>query len=334
MADQPMSVVPQESSPADPAHKRPRCGDVCATAPVPAATPAPLDVHCERTALFFGDKFPLIRRAYVVVVGVGGVGSMAATALVRTGIRKLRIVDFDIVTLSSLNRNAVATRNDVGKAKTECLKEHFAAICPEVEVEAVHAFFREDQAEQLLLQSGTPDLVVDCIDNVPNKVALLHYCHSHSVPVISSFGVGACIDPSKIRSADIKDTFACPLGRVIRKKLGKLGVKTGITCVFSTETDRRPLKELTDDEYERLKQSGGSEVRTRAIPSFMALPAIAGLTLADVALCVIAGLPHVFSGDDGGSAACPAGTQQLSKADAKAADPATSNKCKKVLAER
>eukprot|EP00727_Mastigamoeba_balamuthi_P002548 m51a1_g12290 putative domain-containing protein (261) ;mRNA; f:308042-309273 len=224
------------------------------TAPA-RAVPNALDFseHCERTKLFFGEeRFRRIREAFVVVVGVGGVGSMAAVAMARTGVRKIRLVDSDIVTLSSLNRNSAATRSDVGKPKVLALAERIREIVPEVSVETEQAFFTAAEAERLVL-AGSPSVVLDCIDDSKTKVELLHFCHSRGIRVVSSFGVGACIDPSKIKALDISDTYACPLGRRIRKALAKLGVTTGIPCVFSTEVDRRELAQLTPEEHARLE---------------------------------------------------------------------------------
>jgi len=118
-----------------------------------------------RNIQFFGEAGQrAIAGAFVVVVGVGGVGSHAAHLLLRSGVGKLRLIDFDQVTLSSLNRHAVATREDVGTSKVEALASHFREICPETEVEAVNAMYEQGAEDELL--GGDPDWVVDCIDNI------------------------------------------------------------------------------------------------------------------------------------------------------------------------
>lgn len=142
-----------------------------------------------RNYAFFGDaKMANIRKAFVIVVGLGGVGSHAAHILARTGVGKIRIIDFDQVTLSSLNRHAVATQEDVGIPKAVCLKNHLAQICPFVDVEIAVELFNLDAAPRLL--AGDPDWVLDCIDNIDTKVELLTYCYDNRIPVVSSMGSG------------------------------------------------------------------------------------------------------------------------------------------------
>jgi tRNA A37 threonylcarbamoyladenosine dehydratase len=138
-------------------------------------------------------------------VGAGGVGSWAALMLARSGIGRIRVIDFDQVTLSSLNRHAVATRADVGTSKVVALQAHLRRIVPLTEVDARVAMFSSADADELL--QGNPDYVLDCIDNIDTKVDLLTYCHQHQLPVISSMGAGAKADPSRIQLSDISDTF-------------------------------------------------------------------------------------------------------------------------------
>ncbi|KAJ3062278.1 hypothetical protein HDU98_001828, partial [Podochytrium sp. JEL0797] len=138
-----------------------------------------------RNYSFLGeDGMSAIRDSFVVVVGVGGVGSHAAHMLVRSGVKKIRVIDFDQVSLSSLNRHAVAVHKDVGTSKVECLKRHFGEIAPGCVVEPVVELFSIDVAEKVL--AGNPDYVLDCIDNIKTKIDLLKYCHDHNIKVISS----------------------------------------------------------------------------------------------------------------------------------------------------
>eukprot|EP01098_Paradermamoeba_levis_P012308 TRINITY_DN535_c0_g1_i1.p1 TRINITY_DN535_c0_g1~~TRINITY_DN535_c0_g1_i1.p1 ORF type:complete len:427 (-),score=129.91 TRINITY_DN535_c0_g1_i1:29-1141(-) len=245
----------------------------------------------DRTRLFFGDEvFKKVREKFVIVVGVGGVGSAAAHVLLRSGVGKLRLIDPDAVTLSSLNRNAVALRSDVGKAKVLVLKEHFHLICPETPVEAIEAFFEAELAPKLL--GGSPDYVLDCIDNKETKVELLAYCRKNNIKIISSFGAGGATDPTKIRISDISDSWGCPFGKDIRRELGYLGVSEGITCVYSVETTKKKLLPLPPDELERvLDQKMKRKIRVRTIPTTMCLPSIAGTSVANVLLNDIMGCP-------------------------------------------
>jgi len=125
--------------------------------------------------------------------------------LVRSGVGKIRLIDFDQVSLSSLNRHATAVQADVGTPKVTAMKKAFRSIAPWVEVDARVELFQEDAAEELL--SGNPDYVIDAIDNINTKLALLKFCYDHKIPVISSMGAGAKADPSRVQISDISETF-------------------------------------------------------------------------------------------------------------------------------
>jgi tRNA A37 threonylcarbamoyladenosine dehydratase len=174
-----------------------------------------------------------IRKSFVVVVGLGGVGSHAAHMLVRSGVQRLRLIDFDQVTLSSLNRHAVATHSDVGTAKAVCLAEHFENICPHATIEPIVDLFTLERAEQLL--DGHADYVLDCIDNIDTKIELIKYCVDRNIKIISSMGSGAKADPSRICIADISYTQEDALARSVRKRLRKLGIEYGVPVVYSLE---------------------------------------------------------------------------------------------------
>jgi len=151
-----------------------------------------------RNRVFLGDDgLGKVRDAFVVVVGCGGVGSWTATMLVRSGVGKVRLVDFDQVTLSSLNRHAVATLADVGTPKVLALRKHLEQVAPWVEIDARNELWNRENGEALL--AGAPTYVVDAIDNIDTKVELLHFCHSRSIPVISSMGAGCKSDPTRVR---------------------------------------------------------------------------------------------------------------------------------------
>jgi len=164
-----------------------------------------------RNRVFLGDDgLAKLRDAFVVVVGCGGVGSHCAASLARSGVSKIRLIDFDQVTLSSLNRHAVATLADVGIPKVQCLERRLIAIAPWVKFELRQEKFDGDVAARLLnAWKGTdrkPDYVVDAIDNIDTKVALLKYCHDKKLPVISSMGAGCKSDPTRIIVGDIATT--------------------------------------------------------------------------------------------------------------------------------
>eukprot|EP01113_Clastostelium_recurvatum_P001896 TRINITY_DN10782_c1_g1_i1.p1 TRINITY_DN10782_c1_g1~~TRINITY_DN10782_c1_g1_i1.p1 ORF type:complete len:500 (-),score=89.58 TRINITY_DN10782_c1_g1_i1:36-1481(-) len=253
-----------------------------------------------RTILFYGeDAFDRIRHARVVVVGLGGVGSAAAHVLLRSGVGWMRLVDPDVVTLSSLNRNSLAMRKDVGRAKVTVLKDYFAAISPETTVEAMQMFFTEDLAPTLL--QCNPSFVLDCIDNRDTKVALMHYCKVNNIPIISAFGAGSTCDPTKISITDIADTFGCPLGRDVRKHLRLRNVTNGILCVSSIEKDRKKMIPLTDDEIAEVKlqkeQGVKRLLRVGTLGVSMPIPNIFGTAMANAVLNSLSGLPVIFKGE-------------------------------------
>lgn len=212
--------------------------------------------------------------------------------LVRSGVQRIRAIDFDQVTLSSLNRHAVATRSDVGTSKVKALKKHLSRIVPQAKVETCTEMYTAKAAERLL--GGNPDYVLDCIDNIDTKVHLLHYCHTNNIPCISSMGAGAKCDPSRIQIADISDTFEDPLARAVRRRLKKVGVLSGIETVYSMEkpSDHVGLVPLDEtrardaDEY-----AIAPDFRSRIMPVLGPLPAMFGMAMADLALCRLAQHP-------------------------------------------
>jgi len=150
-----------------------------------------------RNRVFLGDDgLKKVRDAFVIVVGCGGVGSWTAAMLVRSGVGKVRLVDFDQVTLSSLNRHAVATLADVGTPKVLALRKHLEQVAPWVEIDARNGLWNKENGEVLL--AGNPTYVVDAIDNIDTKVDLLHFCVSRGIPVISSMGAGCKSDPTRV----------------------------------------------------------------------------------------------------------------------------------------
>lgn len=176
-----------------------------------------------RNYSFLGeDGMTAIRNSFVIVVGAGGVGSWAALMLLRSGVSKLRLIDFDQVSLSSLNRHACATLEDVGRPKVVCCAEKFAQIAPWAKLEAWVELFRGDEAERLL--GGNPTYVVDAIDNIDTKVDLLRFCAERKIKVISSMGAGAKSDPSRVQISDISVTSEDPLARSVRRRLRALGL--------------------------------------------------------------------------------------------------------------
>lgn len=271
-----------------------------------------------RNRVFLKDEgLAKLRNAFVVVVGLGGVGSHCVTALVRSGVSKIRIIDFDQVTLSSLNRHALATLADVGTPKVHCVRRRLEQICPWTRIETRNELFSSQSAESLLaawdyeLHDGEdrnqePDWVVDAIDNIDTKVHLLHYCTLHNIKVISAMGAGTKSDPTKICVGDISTSIEDPLSKATRRRLKLMGVSSGIPVVFSTEKPgpgKAELLPVAENEVE--KGNVGDlgvlpDFRVRILPVLGTMPAMFGYTVANHIICAIADYPIEYRVGDRG----------------------------------
>lgn len=240
-----------------------------------------------------------LRGAFVVIVGCGGVGSHCTAALARSGVSRIRLIDFDQVTLSSLNRHAVATLADVGIPKVQCLQRRLLAVTPWVHFDLQQEKFWDQAADRLLSPwKGTgqkPDFVVDAIDNIDTKVALLKYCHDHELPVISAMGAGCKSDPTRIIVGDIGTSTDDRLSRSTRRRLKLLGITKGIPTVYSTEKTgegKAELLPLPEDEFQK-GQVGDLGVlpdfRVRILPVLGTMPAVFGYTVANHVILSITG---------------------------------------------
>jgi tRNA A37 threonylcarbamoyladenosine dehydratase len=248
------------------------------------------------------DGLAKLRSAFIVVVGCGGVGSHATAALARSGCSKIRLIDFDQVTLSSLNRHAVATLADVGTPKVHCLRKRLEQITPWTHFECRNELFGEQTAAAQLadLNGQQPDFVIDAIDNIDSKVALLKYCYMNNLKVISSMGAGCKSDPTRIFIGDISASTDDPLSKSTRRKLRLQGVKEGIPVVFSTERlapGKAELQPLSEEEF--AKGSVGDlgvlpDFRVRILPVLGTMPAIFGLAVANHVILSITGYPHDY----------------------------------------
>ncbi|KAF7296265.1 ThiF domain-containing protein [Mycena chlorophos] len=210
------------------------------------------------------------------------------------GISHIRLVDFDYVTLSSLNRHATAVLADVGTPKVACVARTLRDISKWVEVDTRVDVWKNDENGAKLLEGA--DWVVDAIDNIQTKVDLLHYCATHQIRVFSSMGAGAKSDPTRIQIADISQTIYDPLARSVRRRLRLLGVPSGIPVVYSTEvpSDDVKLLPLPEEEFAkgRVEELGPGVLeleRVRILPVLGPLPAIFGLNAATYVLCELAG---------------------------------------------
>ncbi|CCE30807.1 related to E.coli molybdopterin-converting factor chlN [Claviceps purpurea 20.1] len=241
-----------------------------------------------------------LRESFVVVVGCGGVGSHCVAALARSGVSNIRLIDFDQVTLSSLNRHAVATLADVGTSKVYCLQRRLIAIAPWVKFDLQQEKFEAAVADRILgpWENGRrPDFIVDAIDNIETKVELLKYCYDNKLPVISAMGAGCKSDPTRIVVGDIGASRDDGLSRATRRRLKLLGITSGIPVVYSTEQSgegKAELLPLPEEEFQ--KGSVGDlgvmpNFRVRILPVLGTMPAVFGLTAANHVILSITGYP-------------------------------------------
>jgi tRNA A37 threonylcarbamoyladenosine dehydratase len=179
------------------------------------------------------DKLELLKGKKVVVFGLGGVGSFAAEALVRSGIGHLVIVDYDQVDLTNINRQLIALESTLGMQKTKVFAERARQINPDIHVEIVNQRVDDVNAREIL--DGDIDFVLDCIDDVEGKIAIINVCHKEEIPVILSMGFANKFHPEMIQIAMLKNTSVCPLAKAMRKKVREHGLSLNIPCVYSLE---------------------------------------------------------------------------------------------------
>ncbi|MDB5277226.1 MAG: tRNA threonylcarbamoyladenosine dehydratase [Ferruginibacter sp.] len=188
-----------------------------------------------RTQLLLGDDTTQqLMHKNVLVVGLGGVGGICAEMIARSGVGRMTIVDGDTVDLSNGNRQIAALHSTATQLKAEVMAARLRDINPEIELTVVAEFIKEERTVEIV-EAGTYDYVIDCIDTLTPKVWLIKTCVDRNIPVVSSLGAGGKMDPSQIQVADIADSYKCKLARYVRKYLHKEGITKGVTVVFSPE---------------------------------------------------------------------------------------------------
>ena len=205
----------------------------------------------ERTELLLGDeKLAMLRRANVLVVGVGGVGAYAADMIARAGVGRMTIADADKVSETNINRQLVALHSTVGREKCDILAERLKDINPELQLTVVNRFIKDSETDALL-DSDRFDYVVDAIDTLSPKLALIKGALNRSIPLVSSMGAGAKTDPTLMDIKDIAKTHHCPLAHMLRKRLHKIGIKRGFWAVFSPEPVREGAMILCEEQNKK-----------------------------------------------------------------------------------
>ncbi len=229
-----------------------------------------------RTAIQLGEEaITRLNRARVAVFGVGGVGGYAVEALARAGVGTLDLFDDDRVSLSNINRQIIATHDTVGEYKVDAATQRIASINPDAVVNAHKTFYLPQNAAEFDLT--VYDYVIDAIDTVAGKLALAEAATAAGVPLISCMGAGNKLDATAFRVADISKTTVCPLARVMRKELGKRGIKH-LKVVYSTEL---PLEGQAPGATAEKSDTRPEQNRAKPTPgSNPFVPAVAGLILA------------------------------------------------------
>ena len=229
-----------------------------------------MDQH-SRTALLLGpEAMGKLKNARVAVFGLGGVGGYVAEALARCGVGALELVDHDTVSLTNINRQILATHDTIGMEKAEAAKERVLSIDPAIDARAICKFYGPDTASEFDFSSY--DYVVDAIDTVTGKLALIAAAKAAGKPILCCMGTGNKLDPTRFQIADIAKTSVCPLARIMRKECAKRGYKD-IKVLYSTEDPLPSHPEaLTDEELPEGR---------RALPGSVSfVPSVAGLIIA------------------------------------------------------
>lgn len=259
----------------------------------------------ERTALLLGEEALLrLREAVVVVAGLGGVGAYAAEMVARAGVGRMVLIDSDRVGESNKNRQLLALDSTLGRLKTEVMAERLLDINPELHIVKVPEYLTEDNIpevfenalrEMALCGSSdpdgaltdepaastglAPDFVIDAIDTLAPKIALISHCVHSGIPLVSSMGAGAKLDATKVRLTDISKSYNCPLAFILRKKLRKIGITKGFPVVFSEELPERDAIVPTEGERNKKSQVG----------TISYLPAVFGCVCAQAAVRHLSG---------------------------------------------
>ena len=221
----------------------------------------------QRTELLIGsENLEKLKKSNVIVFGLGGVGGATVEALVRAGIGNLSIVDFDIVDITNLNRQLVATQSVVGKPKVEAARERILAIRSDINLTVYQEKFLKENSD-LFFKDKTYDYIVDAIDLVTPKLDLIELATDLKIPIISSMGTGNKINPAMFEVADIKKTSVCPLAKVVRRELKKRRINK-LKVVYSKEEPRKPFNE------------NGSREKSKNVGSISFVPPVVGMILA------------------------------------------------------
>lgn len=226
-----------------------------------------------RTQLLIGEKaLRQLAKSHVMVVGLGGVGSYAAEFIARSGIGKMTIIDGDVVDPTNRNRQLPALATNHGQPKATIMSERLKAINPELDLHSIGTFIQPEMVWEKV--SIRPDYIIDAIDSITPKINFIRMAYNQQIPLVSSMGAGAKLDPTRLKVVDISQTYNCPFAQQIRKELKKFGIYKGVKAVFSPE---KPIKES-------LMLTDGKNYKKSAYGTISYLPAVFGAVVASVVI--------------------------------------------------
>lgn len=222
----------------------------------------------ERTELILGkEEMNRLKNAHVLIVGLGGIGSFAGEFIARSGVGKMTIIDGDVFDVSNKNRQLTALDSTIGRNKAVVLAERIREINPEIELNVIEEFVLPERVWEIL-EEFKPDYVMDCIDSLTPKIEWIVACKRLKIKCITHLGAGGKTDPSKVKVAELMNSYNCQLGHYVKKRLKKKGIGfKGIRCVFSEELQQKNSLKMTD----------GSNYKSSFYGTVSYMPALFGL---------------------------------------------------------
>jgi tRNA A37 threonylcarbamoyladenosine dehydratase len=232
-----------------------------------------------RTELILGDEgLKKLKAANVLVVGLGGVGAYAAEMICRSGVGSMTIVDGDHIHSTNRNRQLPALHSTEGLAKAEVMGQRLRDINPDISLTVIHEYLKDDRMIEVL-DPGF-DYVVDAIDTLSPKIFLIYHSLQRKFNVVSSMGAGGKFNPTRISISDISETTDCPLARILRKRLHRLGIREGFTAVYSAEPIDR----------NKVLATNGEQNKASIVGTISYMPAAFGIACASVVIRNLAGI--------------------------------------------
>ena len=205
-----------------------------------------MEERFSRTEMIFGkEAMKRLLNSHVAIFGIGGVGGYVVEALARSGVGRFTLVDHDVVSLSNINRQIIATTDSVGKYKVDLMKQRILSINPDAIIDVKNIFYLPETEDQFDFSQF--DYVVDAVDTVKAKISLIQKCKENNVPIICSMGAGNKVNPMGFIISDISKTEVDPLAKVIRNELRKLGIKN-VKVAYSKEQPIKPLEEKKNED--------------------------------------------------------------------------------------